>query len=158
MTELAKIVTRTLNLFRQQAVAQVGALCFRLDGDGMPLVLLITSRDTKRWVIPKGNVEPGEKANRAAEREAFEEAGIKGRAERKPVGSFTYRKDEKGICRVEVYALSVKAVVKKFPESGERESVWLSCDEAALRVAEPNLKNVIRMFGMGYQKALYDRK
>jgi 8-oxo-dGTP pyrophosphatase MutT (NUDIX family) len=55
-------------------------------------VLLVTSRDTRRWIIPKGWPQKGKAPHRAAAREAFEEAGVVGAVGRRPVGSFAYEK------------------------------------------------------------------
>lgn len=157
MTDLSAIVARTLGLFRKRVTVQCAALCYRIGDDGAPVVLLITSRDTGRWVIPKGNIDAGEKGCKAAEREALEEAGAKGKAAKKALGFYSYVKDGRRQHRVEVFPLRVRTMIDEFPEQGQREQVWLSPEEAALRVAEPELKNVIRLFGLSFQKALYRR-
>src|SRR5271156_6796158 len=98
---------------------QAGAIPFRHDPEGLR-VLLITSRDTGRWVIPKGNVDKGFTAAQAAAQEAYEEAGIIGTTAYIPLGIFTYSKRlRSGIAKpstVEVYALHVEKLLKKWPE------------------------------------------
>ena len=125
---------------------QVAALCFR-KGKGRVEVLLITSRQTKRWVIPKGWPMPPLKDYNAARREAFEEAGVEGHMLRKKFGSFSYAKlrlkDSLAI-RVDVYLLEVDREKKAWPEMGERKRRWFGVDEAAHRVQEPQLRKLIR--------------
>ena len=71
---------------------QVAALPIMIGKDGQAYILLVTSRETKRWVIPKG--WPSKKLSdpKAAAREASEEAGVTGKVDRKLVGTYTYRK------------------------------------------------------------------
>src|SRR3954453_11310273 len=71
---------------------QIGALPFRFDDEGQLRVMLITSRETRRWVIPKGWPMRGLKPHRAAEREAYEEAGLKGHIGKASVGVYEYAK------------------------------------------------------------------
>lgn len=101
----------------------------------------MTSRDTGRWIIPKGNVSAGATPARAAEKEAFEEAGVKGViASPIPLGFYTYFKRlESGETRpatVEVYVLRVKQQLKKWPEKGERKLAWVSPRKAVRVVQE----------------------
>lgn len=113
-------------------------------------MLLLTSRDTGRWVIPKGWPMPGKLSHEVAAREAYEEAGMRGVVETEPLGSFGYDKVLKdGIqvpCRVQVYALEVSELAKNFKEKGERSMEWVSCEEAAERVHEPELREIILAF------------
>ncbi len=138
-------------LFTGQFRTQYGALCYRQapDGNGVE-VLLITSRETARWVIPKGWPMKKKKPHEAAEIEALEEAGIRGRAERKPVGRYTYLKwldnGDVAPCTVEVFQVEVTALATNFKERGQRELVWVSPDEAARRVREVELKSLIVAF------------
>lgn len=130
---------------------QFAAICHRRRKKTNEIeVLVITSRDTGRWVIPKGWHMPGKQPHAIAEREAFEEAGIKGKAERDPIGFYTYLKRMNGglkvPTRVQVYSLLVKSMVKDFPEKGSRRLEWVTCEEAATRVDEPELKALFRAF------------
>jgi len=106
-------------------------------------VLLITSRDTGRWVIPKGGVDHGHTPTRAAEIEAFEEAGIKGKLHPTPLGFYTYGKRlRSGIVQptsVEVYALEFEKQLKKWPERSERRFEWMDVSAAVAAVEEQGL-------------------
>jgi 8-oxo-dGTP pyrophosphatase MutT (NUDIX family) len=132
----------------KQTVRQVSALCWRKGEDGLE-VLLVTSRETRRWVTPKGWPMKGLKDFTAAKQEAYEEAGVEGRIKRKPIGSFIYEKRQKDASqtvRVVVYALNVRKERKNWPEKSERKRQWFSPQEAARRVAEPGLKLLLSQF------------
>jgi 8-oxo-dGTP pyrophosphatase MutT (NUDIX family) len=145
-------ITSDLKLMLQRPPRQqFAAICYRRKKKTGELeVLLITSRDTGRWVIPKGWHMPGKQPHAIAEREAFEEAGIKGKAVAEPIGFYTYMKKMRGghkvPTRVQVHALDVKGVVKEFPEKGVRRLEWVTCQEAAARVEEPELKALFLAF------------
>ena len=128
---------------------QVAALPWRMN-EGNVEILLITSRDTGRWVIPKGWPMQGRRSHAVAEREAFEEAGVKGKVQKDPIGHYLYQKGmAEGLkvpCKVQVYALEVDDLCKNFPEKGERNLEWVSCQEAAARVQEPGLKELFLEF------------
>jgi 8-oxo-dGTP pyrophosphatase MutT (NUDIX family) len=121
---------------------QAGAIPFQQDPAGLR-VLLITSRDSGRWVIPKGGVEPGQTAIQAAEVEAFEEAGVKGIMHPTPLGFYTYGKRlRSGIVKptsVEVFALEVNKQLKKWPEKSQRRFVWMTVSAAVKSVEEPGM-------------------
>jgi 8-oxo-dGTP pyrophosphatase MutT (NUDIX family) len=110
--------------------------------------MLVTSRETRRWIIPKGWPQKGKAPHRSAAREAFEEAGVIGAVSRRSVGSFSYEKRLKkgGVveCEVQVFALQVKRQQRQWPEMKEREVVWLSANAAARTVREPMLGKIIR--------------
>ncbi len=128
---------------------QYAALCFRhVPGSEEPVqVLLITSRDTGRWVIPKGWGMSKRKPHEVAQREAWEEAGVRGRVRKKPYGYYTYRKklceEESVVSVVQVHLLSVLELDQEFPEKGQRELRWFSPAAAATAVCEPDLKWLI---------------
>jgi 8-oxo-dGTP pyrophosphatase MutT (NUDIX family) len=124
---------------------QVAALCWRRR-KGVVEILLITSRETRRWVTPKGWPMDKLKDWTAAKREAFEEAGVEGRMATKPLGTFTYDKVQDGEAVgviVTVYGLEVLRELKSWPERKERKRQWFAADEAARRVAEPGLRLLI---------------
>ncbi len=112
--------------------------------------MLATSRDTGRWIIPKGWPMAGKAAHEAAEREALEEAGVAGKIHEKPLGFYNYNKALKDglcvTCQVQVYPLEVIGTARKFKEKGERRIEWVSCQEAAARVQEPQLKALFYLF------------
>jgi len=126
-----------------QILRQAGAIPFTNNDDDLR-VLLITSRDTGRWVIPKGGVKLGQTALQAAEAEAYEEAGIKGIAQSTPLGIYTYGKRlNAGVVMpttVEVFALHVTKQLKNWPERAQRRFEWMSAFDAAAAVEEPGMK------------------
>ncbi len=138
---------------------QYAALCYRMKKkQAQPEVLIATSRDTGRWVIPKGWPMSGKKAHQVAEREAYEEVGVKGRVDKTPLGSFHYRKTLdsglKVLVRVQVHALEVEDCLKNFPEKGSRVLEWVSPEEAARRVNELELKTLLNAFGAKFPPAV----
>jgi len=127
---------------------QYAALPYRRHGGSLMEVLVITSRDTGRWIIPKGWPLKGKAPHKAAAREAREEAGLVGKINRRPIGSFSYEKRLKRgkivICEVQVFGLKVKRQRANWPEKGERQLKWLSQTEAAEIVADRLLGTIIR--------------
>jgi 8-oxo-dGTP pyrophosphatase MutT (NUDIX family) len=126
---------------------QYAALPFRRNADSGVDVMLVTSRDSGRWVIPKGWPIEGKAPHASAAREALEEAGVVGKAGRDSVGAFTYEKRlSKGaivICEVQVFLLEVKHQRTDWPEKEEREVRWFSLNEAAKAVQEAGLSDII---------------
>ncbi|MFO1150462.1 MAG: NUDIX hydrolase [Alsobacter sp.] len=136
---------------------QVAALPYRMI-DGQAEVLLVTSRGTRRWIIPKGWPMKGKKHHRVAELEALEEAGCKGQVARKPFGQYEAWKrlsDHFLLCTVEVFPLLVRRQRKTWLEQSERRSLWFKILDAADIVEEPGLRSVIRDFAasLGEPKA-----
>jgi 8-oxo-dGTP pyrophosphatase MutT (NUDIX family) len=138
-------------LFSGGKIQQYAAICYRFDEDLRPQVLLITTRETRRWSIPKGWGIPGLKPHQVAKREAWEEAGVEGKATSKVIGRFSYPKvlkDRSVVCAfVDVFAVKVKNMETKFPERGQRDTVWVSPEEASRMVNEPELKSILLQFG-----------
>jgi uncharacterized protein Yka (UPF0111/DUF47 family)/ADP-ribose pyrophosphatase YjhB (NUDIX family) len=114
-------------------------------------VLLVTSRETKRWVIPKGNPSAGLSPHAAAAREAEEEAGVVGAACPTALGSYRYRKRRGNgaslMLDVDVFPLAVTQELAEWKEGAERERRWFSLQGAASAVEEPDLAELIRSFG-----------
>ena len=142
---------------------QYGALPYRLDHDASIRVLLVTSRETKRWIIPKGWPIKGLKPSKAAAREAYEEAGVRGRIAGRAFGHYVYEKwleDRRTPvpCQVEVFPLLVKRQSKDWPEAKQRTARWFSADEAAALVDNDQLYNLIRQFGNAQSLRHKDRK
>src|SRR5271165_6032502 len=127
---------------------QYGALPYRVSNGARAEFMLVTSRETRRWIIPKGWPKKGKSPRQSAAREAFEEAGVRGAVGRHPVGSFTYAKRLKngGVvqCEVRVFPLEVRHQNKEWPEKQERRVKWLSAAKAAERVKQPRLSRIIR--------------
>ncbi len=126
---------------------------YRTRGDGLTApteVLLVTSRGTGRWVIPKGNVNKREPAHMAAAREALEEAGVAGAVCPTPLGSYFYRKTlNSGAAiraEVQVFPLAVTEELPDWAEAGQRTRRWFSLAEAAAAVDEADLGALMRSF------------
>ncbi len=130
--------------------AQYGALPWRI-ADGTLQILLITTRRTGRWIIPKGWPIDDHAPHHSAAREALEEAGLIGAVDEAPLGAFRYRKERKSgavlPCTVTVFALRVIRQRKTWPEKAAREVRWFSLEEALAAVAEPELRRLIMKFG-----------
>lgn len=128
---------------------QAAALPHRVH-DGQLSILLVTSRETRRWVIPKGWVDKGERPARAARREAFEEAGLTGKVSKSAMGAYSYGKrlpDGSTLtCVVKVYPLKVESQKRKWPERGLRDGRWFTPEDAAAAVDEPELRDLITRF------------
>lgn len=136
-------------LLGRPARFQVAALCHR--GRGADLrILLITSRDTGRWVLPKGWPKRGHDAGGTALEEAWEEAGIKPAGRPRSVGFYSYDKRLDGglpvPTRVEVFAIPVPSLLEDYPEKGQRRRVWMTPEEAAAAVDEPELSELLAAF------------
>jgi len=127
---------------------QFAALPWRVSEDGSRQVMLLTSRETHRWVIPKGWPMKGLKPPKVAAREAFEEAGLVGRIiDKRPIGVFHYEKrlpKHQVLCEVWVFLLRVNHQRDNWPEKGQRETRWFDPSEAASLVDEGGLAEVIR--------------
>ncbi len=112
-------------------------------------ILLVTSRDTGRWVVPKGWPWPNIADHDAAAGEAWEEAGVRGKIKPKCIGDFTYAKrlEKKSfLVKVFVFALEVKEVASSWPEKGQRRRRWFSAAKAAEAVDEDELKEILLSF------------
>src|SRR6266581_1670768 len=133
---------------------QYAALPYRLSAGSRPQFMPVTSRETRRWIIPKGWPKKGKSPQHSAAREAFEEAGVVGAVAKRPIGSFSYEKRLKNgavvICAVRVFALEVSRQSKQWPEKEERVVKWLSAAQAAERVNEPHLGEIIRRVARRY--------
>lgn len=143
--KLGKVLTPEI---REAFSTQYAALCWRIRR-GKPRILLITSRDTGRWVMPKGWPMNGKSAADAAAREAWEEAGVEGRISERCIGLYTYPKiegDDQTPCAVLVFPLKVKNLRKRFPEADERDRKWFGRKKAAEAVQEPELREMLRRF------------
>ena len=104
---------------------------------------LVTSRSGKRWVIPKGMMEPGKTAGEIALQEAWEEAGLVGLLSPDPVGSYVYTKAGL-LCHVTVFLLHVSEAADSWPEGSFRERMWLTFRQAEKTLEEPALQQLIR--------------
>ena len=129
--------------------SQIAALPWRHGKKGLE-ILLVSSRETKRWIIPKGWPMKGRKPHAAAAQEAKEEAGLLGKIVKEPIGHFHYVKNMRDgaaqLCRVDVFPLEVEKQRKSWPERDQRITRWFALEEAAELVREPELIALIRAF------------
>ena len=139
-------------ILKEIAIRQVAALPYRVEDDGSVRVLLITTRETRRWVIPKGNPIRGLAAYEAAAQEAFEEAGVSGVAARQPMGYYNYWKRRRsGAVRqatVAVFPLAVTGQAELWPEQDQRRTQWFGIADAAAQVGDRELAPLIAGFGL----------
>jgi 8-oxo-dGTP pyrophosphatase MutT (NUDIX family) len=121
---------------------QFGVLALRMQGESVS-VMLVTSRGTRRWIIPKGNPEKGKSGAEVGAIEAFEEAGVLGEVWNAPIGSYVSLKHLANgrvvPCAIEVYRMDVDEVLDDWPEKGQRQRCWATLDEAAMMVGEGGL-------------------
>lgn len=133
---------------KKKTALQFAALPYRVQ-DGELSVLLITSRETHRWVIPKGWPEKDMLPHEVAAHEAYEEAGLKGRIASLPFATFEYLKrlenKKRKRCTVLVFPLEVQVELDTWPEMHERKRQWMSPAEAASRVAEAGLIHMLTL-------------
>lgn len=131
-------------LGRKPLQMQVAALCHDARGQ----VLLVTSRDTGRWVLPKGWPMAGRTLADAAAQEAWEEAGVRGAVEQSEIGTYHYdKRQDRGFdipILVRVYTLRVDEIAKGYPEQKQRKRGWFLPERAAELVAESELKSLLR--------------
>ena len=145
------------NLAKKAAAAggprqQYAALPSRQVG-GEVEIMLVSSRDTRRWIIPKGWPMKGRKPHAAAQIEAHEEAGLVGKIEKTKIGAFHYHKRLKNgaaiLARVDVFPMQVQSQAKHWREQGQRVTQWFTYTDAAQEVLEGELKALILAFGKG---------
>lgn len=126
---------------------QVAALPYRRRPDGMAEVLLVTTRGTGQWMVPKGWPISGKTLPQAAAQEAYEEAGVRGKTAKQELGRFPHRKTallEGAIdCVVAVFPLAVEEELTSWPERGERVRRWFSLEEAEKNVQSSQLAAII---------------
>lgn len=155
MSESAVIAERIRHLFGDAPWRlQVAALPWRAAAGGVE-VMLITSREKGRWVLPKGWTEKGEAHWEAAAREAREEAGLKGQIAHSEAGRFVYGKIKpSGLvpCEVVVYPLRVEKVCGNWKEKSERNRAWFTASDAARQVHEPDLAELLNAFGLNFAR------
>jgi len=133
---------------------QFAALPWRITVGGTRQIMLLTSRETRRWVIPKGWPMKGRKPAEVASQEAYEEAGLIGQiVGKRPLGNFHYEKRlTKGaiICEVRVFLFRVERQLDDWPEKGKRQRKWVDVRQAAAYVEEGGLAGIINRFANSY--------
>lgn len=133
---------------KMEVRSQFGALPWRIV-DGKVQILLVTSRGTGRWILPKGWPMDGATPAEAAATEAFEEAGVTGTASNVAVGFYSYRKETEAEVIpivVAVFPVRVKRVLQDWPEKAERKRKWVGRKKAAQMLGEPELREIVRHF------------
>jgi 8-oxo-dGTP pyrophosphatase MutT (NUDIX family) len=115
--------------------------------DGETLVLLVTSRETRRWVLPKGWAEKGLTGAELAAKEAIEEAGAIGEVAAKPIGSYSYVKllpfGRETECKVKVFPMRVDRLLDDWPERDQRQRQWFTLPQAAMAVEDGELVTLL---------------
>lgn len=128
---------------------QFAALCYRTSAAGKLEICLVTSRRTKRWILPKGWPMHKQTPAAAAATEAWEEAGLTGEARDHCLGAYAYVKNMTKTLTpviVMVYPVAVDTAHATWPERGQRKRRWFSRKKAAKRLAEPELRRIVRQF------------
>ncbi len=140
---------------------QFATLPWRISEGGTREIMLLSSRETHRWVIPKGWPMKGRKPAEVASQEAYEEAGLIGQVVgKRPLGNFHYEKrlaKRAIICEVRVFLFRVERQLDDWPEKGQRESKWLDAKEAAALVEEGGLAEIIDRFSGSYVRFVAPR-
>ncbi|EJZ19909.1 NUDIX hydrolase (plasmid) [Rhizobium sp. Pop5] len=143
---LSKLAKAGTGLFGERWLEQYAAICYRQDPEQGYQALLITSRGTGRWVIPKGGPMKGKSPRQVAAREAFEEAGVNGKISKKAIGRYSYLKrldDGQSVpCLVEVFTLEIGSIAETFKEQDQRQMSWVRLVDAARLVEEPELRGL----------------
>lgn len=150
---MARASAKAKHVERPALRMQYAALPYRDEGELQ--VLLVTSRETRRWIIPKGWPMDGRQPWDSAAREALEEAGVEGTVTRTPVGIYIYDKRMAGgvlvPCSVEVFPLKVARQRKQWREKDQRETRWFAMAQAIEMVQEQGLKIILRTFAHDYK-------
>jgi 8-oxo-dGTP pyrophosphatase MutT (NUDIX family) len=121
---------------------QSGVIPYRVR-NGRVEILLITTRDRQRWVIPKGGIVSGMTPPASAAKEAWEEAGVIGQVDGTQLGTYKYRKRGK-IYRVKMYLLPVEIVSSYYPEASIRYRRWLDAKQAMKLIKQTSLKRILK--------------
>jgi 8-oxo-dGTP pyrophosphatase MutT (NUDIX family) len=148
MSSLRKVANTAFGRRRARGgPLQVAALPYRLRADGSTEVLLVTTRGTGQWMVPKGWPITGKTLPQAAAQEAYEEAGVRGKTGKEELGRFQHRKTallEGAIdCVVAVFPLAVDEELANWPERRERVRTWFDIEEAARSVHSEELAGII---------------
>lgn len=134
-------------MFVKPARLQIAALCLR-PGETETEILLVSTRDTGRMILPKGWPEKNKPAYKTASIEAYEEAGVIGKTDTQPLGSFRSFKGLGNGLKIRTKVLVFRIVFEKqletFPEAGQRDCVWVPLSDACDRVDEASLKRFLR--------------
>lgn len=125
--------------FRQSSVVPYRIVENRLE------IMMITSIRRRRWIIPKGVVEPDMTPQDSAAKEAFEEAGIEGTVAQNPIGRYHYKKWT-GTCRCDVYAMKIETIHDSWQEQDDRDREWIEAKEVLSKLRHKQLKAIVKKF------------
>jgi 8-oxo-dGTP pyrophosphatase MutT (NUDIX family) len=130
---------------------QYGALPYRFTPMAALEILVVTTRQSRHWIVPKGWPIKRLTPSKSAAREAFEEAGVRGKIGARAIGSFTYRKstgqtDEDPNYEVKIFPLLVRRQSATWPEYGQRVVQWVDPEKAISLIREPELKAIVATF------------
>jgi 8-oxo-dGTP pyrophosphatase MutT (NUDIX family) len=130
---------------------QYGALPYRFTPMAALEILVVTTRQSRRWIVPKGWPIKRLTPAKSAAREAFEEAGVRGKIGVRPIGTFSYKKtaDANGAeadCEVKIFPLLVRRQSATWPESAQRVAQWVDPEKAISLIREPELKSIVTKF------------
>ena len=146
---------------RKDGTLQFAALPWRISEGGTRQIMLLSSRETHRWVIPKGWPIKGRKPAEVASQEAYEEAGLIGQVVgKRPLGNFHYEKrlaKRAIICEVRVFLFRVERQLDDWPEKGERERKWVDVKKAVALVEEGGLAEIIDRWAGSYVRFVRPR-
>ena len=140
-----------------ERIRQVAAIPFRRDARGDIEVMLVTSRTTRRFIVPKGWPMKGKSGRRAATIEAQEEAGVLGKTLKQPAGTYSYWKRlANRFVRVDVivYLLEVTEELDDWQEAKRRQRAWLAPADAAMLIDEPDLSTLVKTLKLPEPPAL----
>jgi 8-oxo-dGTP pyrophosphatase MutT (NUDIX family) len=130
---------------------QYGALPYRFTPMAALEILVVTTRQSRRWIVPKGWPIKRLTPSKSAAREAFEEAGVRGKIGARAIGNFRYKKAADGNgaevdCEVKIFPLLVKRQSASWPESEQRVAQWVEPEKAISLIREPELKSIVAKF------------
>jgi 8-oxo-dGTP pyrophosphatase MutT (NUDIX family) len=130
---------------------QYGALPYRFTAMASLEILIVTTRQSRRWIVPKGWPIKRLTPSKSAAREAFEEAGVRGRIGARAIGNFTYKKtarqtDNDPDYEVKIFPLLVRRQSATWPEHGQRVVQWVDPEKAISLIREPELKAIVAKF------------
>jgi 8-oxo-dGTP pyrophosphatase MutT (NUDIX family) len=134
-------------------ISHAGVLPYRVNGHGLEL-LLITTRRSKRWSVPKGHCRGEADARRTAATEAFEEAGLEGTVAKHPIGTFSHAKSGPALSAeaiVLLFPMRVARQLESWPEKGQRRLMWAGPRKAA-KLVDPELSALIKRFSEGHSR------
>lgn len=113
--------------------------------DGVVEIMMITTTKRKRWIIPKGIVEPDMTPSDSAAKEAMEEAGVEGEVSPNSIGKYHYKKWG-GLCRCDVFPMRVTTVHDDWLERDERDRQWVPAADAIKKIRHKKLRAIVRKF------------